>query len=434
MRRRASVLSSVLAMAAMGLVISVPAFGAGFSIFEQGSRAMGMAGAFTAQADDPSAMFHNAAGLAFQEERDFLVGFTWIRSTEAEFEGDPPFPGSGVGAEQETLSEFPPHLYWVEPLGDRATFGLAINSPFGLVVEWEDGATFPGRFQSSKSALVTVDVNPTLAFKLSENFSLGVGAIARFAEVELNQFVGAQNPFTQTVDNVGFLDLTSDFNEGFGFNLGALHKVTNSFSWGLSYRSEVEVDFDGDGFLTQIPTGNPQLDGLIGQSLPFGRDLPVETGIDFPEMASLGLAFHLSPTVVLETDFNWVGWSSFDVLVIDFVNDDLPDAERPQNWDDVNNYRVGLSIDTAAGNQWRFGAVYDETPQPEEAVSPLLPDNDRLGATIGYGFQGRRVHWDFAFMYLHLDERTRDRSFPGEPDFFGTYDNEAILVGLSLGF
>jgi len=436
MRRRASRLGSALAFAALGLWVTAPAFGAGFGIFEHGSRAMGMGGAFTAQADDPSAMFHNVAGLAFQEERDFMVGFTWIRGTTQEFEGANPFPGVGLEEEQKTLSEFPPHAYWVEPLNDRWTFGLGVNSPFGLVVDWDNPAGFSGRFISAKSSLVVLDVNPNVAVKLTDDFSLGFGAVARFAAVELNQFVGASNPFTQTVSNVGFLELESDLgeDEGFGFNVGLLYKPDGFFSWGLSYRSEVEVDFNGDGLLTQIPTGNPQLDGAVAVSLPFGRDLPVQTGIDFPQMASLGLGFRLSDRMMLETDINWTGWSSFDVLVIDFVNDDLPDATRPQGWDDVFNYRVGVSLDTAAGNQWRFGALYDETPQPEEAVSPLLPDNNRTGVSLGYGYNGSKLTWDVALLYLHMTERERDQSFPGEPDFFGEYQNNAFLLGVSLGF
>jgi long-chain fatty acid transport protein len=436
MRRRASRWLPILACSALGVAVAAPVFGAGFGIFEHGSRAMGMGGAFTAQADDPSAMFYNVAGLGFQNERDFMVGFTWIRGTQAEFDGANPFPGVGITEEQKTLSEFPPHAYWVEPLGDRWTFGLGLNSPFGLVVDWDNPATFSGRFVSTKSQLNTLDINPSLAVKVSDDFSVGFGAIGRFASVELNQFIPAQNPFTQTVTNVGFLELKSDLtdSEGFGFNLGLLYKPDGFFSWGLSYRSEVSVDFSGDGSLSQIPTGNAQFDAAVANALPFGAALPVETGIDFPQMASMGLGFRLADGVMLETDINWTGWSSFDSLVVDFVNDQLPDAVRPQEWNDVFNYRVGVSFDTRAGNQVRFGALYDETPQVEEAVSPLLPDNNRTGLSIGYGFNGPKLTWDFALLYLHLEKRTRDQSFPGESDFFGTYDNEAILLGFSLGF
>jgi len=395
---------------------------------------MGMAGAYTAQADDPSAIFHNPAGLAFQKDRDFAVGFTWIRGTEADFQGGPTgFPGSSVSAEQETLSEFPPHAYWVEPLGGAVTFGLGVNSPFGLVTEWP--SDFPGRFLSRKAALRAIDVNPVVAWQ-SGNLGLAVGAIARFSDVELIQHVAVVNPFTGTAQDVGTLTLDTDFEQGYGFNVGILHRYNSSFSWGLSYRSTVEVDYGGDGSLGQNLTGTP-FDGVIAGVLPFGQTIPAETSIEFPDQASLGLAFALSPNALLEIDANWTGWSSFDVIVIDFTRDQLPDAVRPQNWDDAYNYRVGVRWDSARGNQWRFGYVFDETPQPEEAVSPLLPDADRNGYTLGYGWQGGgRTSFDFAVMYLDFDERTRFANFPGEEDseFFGAYQNKAVLVGLTLGF
>ena len=432
MTRRAIATGALCAAAA--LVTAAPAGGAGFGIFEQGSKAMGMAGAFTAQADDPSAMFHNPAGLAFQRERDFAAGVTWIRSLSAEFESGPMgFPGPGISSEQETLSEFPPHAYWVEPLGGSTTFGFGVNSPFGLVTEWP--ADFEGRFVSRKAALRAIDVNPVIAWQAG-NLGIAIGAIGRFSDVELIQHVPAVNPLTQTTQDVATLTLESDFDSGFGYNAGLLHRYNNSFSWGLSYRSKIEIDYGGDARLSQNLTGTP-FDAAVAALLPFGQDLPVETSIEFPDMASLGFAFALSPNSMLEIDANWTGWSSFDVIVIDFTENQLPDAVRPQNFDDAYNYRLGLRWDSARGNQWRFGFVFDETPQPEEAVSPLLPDADRNGYTIGYGWQGRgRASCDFALMYLDFDERTRTRTFVGEEEdeFLGTYAQDALLVGLTLGF
>jgi long-chain fatty acid transport protein len=433
MRRRASQIAKTLAVVGLGLWVATPMLGAGFGIFEQGSKAMGMAGAFTAQADDPSAMWHNAAGLGFQKERDFAVGFTWIRSLKADFHGANPFPGAGIDDEQKTLSELPPHAYWVEPLGSKWTFGLGVNSPFGLVTEW-DPNNFSGRFISSRAELITFDVNPNLAVQLSDDFSLGFGIIGRFSKVKLRQNIPFPNPFTQTVSDVGQINLDSDLDNGVGFNLGFLHKTNEYFSWGLSYRSEVGVDFGGSGRVRQIPTGIAQLDGIVAATLPFDRDLPVATSVDFPQMASLGFALQVTEHTLVETDINWTGWSSFDVLAIDFVNNDLPDVSRPQQFDDVFNYRLGVRRDLASGNQLRFGLVYDKTPQPEEAVSPLLPDSDRLGLTVGYGYNGTKYSFDLAVMYLDFDDRTRAESFPGEGDFFGTYETQGLLIGATLGF
>jgi len=434
MLRRSYLLAPAFA-AAVAALAAAPAHGAGFGIFEQGTKAMGMAGAFTAQADDPSAMFHNAAGIAFQQG-EVALGFTYIRSLEASLEGADPFPGAGYSAEQETLSEFPPHAYWVQPMGGTWTFGLGVFTPFGLTTEWEDPNEFRGRFLSSRASLTAVDVNPTLGWRVTPSFGLGFGAVGRFSTVELRRNIPQFNPFTQTIADIGTVELEGDFdNEGFGWNAGLLHKVNNSFSWGLSYRSEIDVDYEGDAEVTQNLTGTP-FDALVRSRIPFGTTLPVETGIDFPAMASLGLAFALSPHTLLETDVNWTGWSSFQEVDIVFPGGQLPSTHLTQDYDDVYNYRLGLRFGDEPTGQWRLGAVYDETPQPEEAVSPLLPDSDRIGFTLGYGRDGRRVSYDLALMYLEFDERTRDVNFPDEEasTFFGTYQQEAVLFGLTLGF
>jgi long-chain fatty acid transport protein len=431
---RAAALLKALGVCALGLSVAGPAAAAGFSIFEQGTKAMGMAGAFTAQADDPSALFHNAGGLAFVTERDIMAGASYIKGTEAEFQGAAPFPGP-VQEEQELLGEILPHAYWVQPINDTWKFGLGIYAPFGLTTEWQDPDQFSGRFLSTKAALRAIDVNPTIGWQIG-NFGIGVGAIARVSDVELNRNIGANNPFTQSVSDVGRLVLEGDFTEGYGWNAGLLHRYNNSFSWGLSYRSKVDIEYEGDARLTQVPTGNAQFDAVLRTRLPYDRALPVETGIEFPDVASFGLAFALTQNLLLETDVNWTGWSTFDEVVIDFTGgatNSLPDSTLPENWDDVYNYRAGLRWTLSPQTQLRFGYVFDESPQPEEGVSPLLPDADRNGITIGYGYTGSFTA-DFALMYLDFAERERFRSFPGESDYFGTYNTRALLFGATIGF
>jgi long-chain fatty acid transport protein len=322
----------------------------------------------------------------------------------------------------------------VQPINATWTFGLGVNTPFGLTTEWDDD--FRGRFISRLASLTAIDVNPTLGWQVSPNLGIGFGIIGRFSSVELEQHAAAFNFFTQTVDDVGTVKLDGSLdNDGYGWNIGILNKVNNSFSWGFSYRSQITVDYKGDATVTQNLTGTP-FDSVVQGVLPFGQTFPVETSIDFPDMASFGVALALGPNSLLEADFNWTGWSSFEALPITFPGGELPSSEVPERYDDAYNYRLGLSWNSAPNKQWRFGVVYDETPQPEESVSPLLPDSDRVGVTIGYGYEGAKVSYDWAVMYLDFDKRTRDSNFSDEPDstFFGSYKQEAVLIGLTLGF
>ncbi len=431
MRKSGTLLYFTLAMALLVLIAPTAASAAGFGIFEQGSKAMGMAGAFTAQADDPSALFHNVGGLAFFEERELAVGATFISLGDSKFTGIAPFPGPTAKGNQRDQIVVPPHIYYVQPLNDKWAFGVGLNAPFGLVTEWDNPDQWVGRFLSQRAELTTIDINPSIAWKATPNLGIGFGVTGRFSTVDLDRRASQISPVTFAPVEVAKVALESDMDSGFGWNVGLLHKVNNSFSWGLSYRSTISIDFGGKSRLTQVSTGIPALDAGVSAILPFGVDLPIEATLEFPDMASLGFLFALSPNVRLETDFNWTGWSSFDQLTINFPTAALLNQTLNQNWEDVNNYRIGLSWDRNSTTQWRFGYLFDETPQPDETVSPLLPDADRNAYTLGYGYSGAKRSLDVALMYLVFDDRTTTVQ---ENNFNGTYETTAFLLGLTVGF
>jgi long-chain fatty acid transport protein len=309
------------------------------------------------------------------------------------------------------------------------SFGFGFYTPFGLTTEWENPDEFAGRYISTLASLRTFDLNPTLAWKAG-NFGFGVGAIARASDVELNQRAPLFNPFINRVVDVAALEVTSDFEWGYGYNVGLLHKFNNSFSWGLSYRSKIEIDYAGDADFSQISTGNAGLDALVRANLPVGQTVPVETSIEMPDMASFGVALMLTPDLLVEIDANWTGWSSFDELPFTFPDNPELSTVIPQNFDDAYNYRLGVNWTMSDRWQFRVGYVFDETPQPDEAVSPLLPDSDRNGFTLGVGYTGR---WniDTALMYLPFDERETSTN---HDNFNGTYNTTGVLFGITLGF
>lgn len=439
-------LPSVLLVSAAA---ALPALAAGFGIFEQGSKATGMANAFTAQADDPSAMFYNAGGLAFLEQRDFLAGATLIFLGSSEFSGAAPFPGPTQTGNQVDQVAIPIHFYWVEPITDRLNFGLGVGAPFGLITEWDDSAIWSGQFISVRADLEALDLNPSIGWQLTDSFGVGAGLVVRGSRVELERNIPTVIPYPMgpAVGSIGGLSLESDFDSGFGFNLGLLHKITPKLSWGLSYRSAIEIDYAGDATFTQSSIDctqdpdifNPNLpqfcidfDNIVSGSLPFGEKLPIETSIEFPDMASLGIAYRISPKFLVEGDFNWTGWSSFDTTEITFTDDPQFSTTIVSEWDDVMNYRFGLLWDVRGPSEWRFGAYFDETPQPEQSVGPLLPDADRRGLSVGYGRPiNNKTHFDMALMWVHFAERTTTNNLDG---FYGTYQSEVWLVGASIGF
>jgi long-chain fatty acid transport protein len=435
MRRRAALIVKALGVAVMGVLAAGPAFAAGFAIPEQGAKATGMANAFVAQADDPSAIYYNAGGLAFLDQRAFALGGTYIRTTKADFHGTNPFPGDGSNGTQKTLSVFPPHLYFVQPINTEWKVGLGIESPYGLTTEWKNPDQFPGRFLSTKAALRAFDINPTIAWQVTPQFGIGIGGIARISDIELRRDAGAVDPFTLRTDTVASSRLKGDFSTGYGFDAGALLKVTSRFSLGASYRSAIDIKYTGNATLTQIATNDPVFDQIVAAQLPFGRKLPVSTKLNFPATASVGGAFGITPDLLAEVDFGWSGWNRFSEVPINFTSNDLPNSVILERWKNAYNYRGGLRWSLNPAWQLRLGYVYDETPQPEQTVNPLLPDNNRRGYTVGVGHKGV-ISTDVSLMYLTLGSRSRHQTFADDVqgDFFGTYQTRALLLGVTLSF
>src|SRR5687768_5947056 len=171
------VVRAIVAVSAIA-VVATPARAGGLALFEQGARGMGFAGAFTAQADDPSAIFHNPAGLAFLKGKQAYVGGTAVRPS-TDFVGAAPFPGEGT-AESGDVGVLPvPALYYSQPFSDRLAIGVGVHTPYGLKTAWASPGTYSGRFISQEATLSGVSINPTLAYKLADRLSIGAGLDVR---------------------------------------------------------------------------------------------------------------------------------------------------------------------------------------------------------------------------------------------------------------
>lgn len=419
---------------AAAVVLLVPAltWGAGFGIFEHGNRAMAMGGAFTAVANDASAIYWNPAGLAFQDNHgkkfEFMGGTTFISASQ-DFYGENPFPGKGYTASQNDQTFFPPHLYFVWHINDQFTFGFGANTPYGLGTWWP--ANFAGRFIEKRVDLKTFNFSPNLAIKLSDNVAVAVGIDYAVGQLDLTTQVGAINPFTQQIADIGQVHMYTDGtgNDAWGWNAGVLFKLPHNFSLGISYRSELDIDYDGYGSFTQFATGFPEYDAAVASLLPFDHRVPIKTSINHPDFWSLGLAW-TGQQWTFSVQYNRQGWSSFDTLAINFPTHPELSETVPEKYDDSNQYRFG--VEYRANKEWAFqgGLLYDETPQPIASMSPLLGDGDRTGISLGVSWIHDNWRLDIGDLYLIIDDRsTNGTSFDG---FDGRYDTSANLIGASV--
>ena len=412
----------------LALSMAAPAFGSGFSIFEQGAKASGMAGAFAATADDPSAIFYNPAGIAQQRRLAAYAGATFINFSN-EFTGDPNSPiTSGVEGKYNRHTFVPPNAYVSYPIGEKLTLGVGIYAAWGLRTDWAE--PWAGRYISEDADLKTVSFNPTIAWQTtSGNFAIGGGVEYRRARVFLSANTLRLNPFTGRVVDIANTRLASEYGHDIGWNLGVLFKPSERIRFGASYRTDMDIDLEGDADITQISTGNAQLDAIIAGQLP--PDQPISTTLPFPAVAAVGVAFSPSDRVDIELDVTHMTWSRFEALAVDFETTPSASFIREQNWEDSSCYRLGVNIEATPEWDVRLGALYDQNPQPVEAVSPLLPDSDRIGGTFGFGWH--RGPWiaDVAAFILHFKDRSTEGRNP--EGFDGVYQTDAVLWSFNLG-
>jgi long-chain fatty acid transport protein len=413
----------------MACLLSATAFGAGFSIFEQGAKASAMAGAFVATADDPSAIFYNPAGIAQQRELSVLAGATFINFSN-EFNGDPNSPvAAGVDAKYDRHTFVPPNMYAIMPIGENFTVGVGVFAAWGLRTDWAD--PFPGRYISKDADLKTTSVNPVVAWQSSDGrIAIGGGVEYRRSRVILSANRMALNPFTNRIVDVANIRLASEYGDDIGWNIGILYKASEQWRFGASYRSDMDIDLNGDAEVQQISTGSPQFDAIVATQLPPNQK--ISTTVPFPAIGLIGIAFSPNPEWDIEFNISHMTWKRFKALTVDFETTPSAGFTRVQNWEDSSAFRLGVNHNATEMWDVRFGAVYDQNPQPVEAVSPLLPDSDRIGATFGTGWHKGPFVADWSVMILHF----KDRSTEGrnEEGFNGTYKTDAVLWSFNLGY
>jgi long-chain fatty acid transport protein len=416
-------------VSSLACLLSIPAFGSGFLIPEQGAKASGMAGAFVATADDPSAIFYNPAGIAQQREMAFFGGTTFINFTN-EFVGDPNDPfTSGVEAKYDRHLFNVPNVYGVIPIGNNLTLGVGAFAAFGLRTDWAE--PFPGRYISQDADLKTMSFQPTLAWQTTDGrFAVGAGVEYRRARVILNANRMSLNPFTGRLIDVANTRLASEYGDDLGYSVGVLWKPNGRFRVGAAYRTNMDIELEGDAEITQISSGNAQLDALVASQLP--PDQRINTVFPFPGILQVGVAFKPAETWDVELDVMHTEWSAFDALAVNFETTPSASFVREQNWEDSNSYRLGINKKATEAWDVRFGAVYDENPQPTQHVSPLLPDADRIGVTIGTGWHGGPIRLDWSVMVLHFQDR--DTEGQNTEGFNGTYQTDAVLWSINAGY
>lgn len=442
----------------MGLVI-IPATvnAGGFAVLEQSAKRLGSAYAGAgASGEDASEVWYNPA-IATRLDDGVNIGIHYI-DPSFEFQ-DPTVTGPSAAAlvgssrlrDDGGTSAILPNLAFTTRLSDQWFSGVTINVPFGLATEYS--SSWIGRYQTIDSEITSINVNPFAAYRLDDHWSFGFGISINYTDVSLSRALDIASICAQAVGGVcpnGALPAGGQFDGrvraegddiGYGFNLGALWSPSEDLRVSLAYRSEIDLDLEGEGHF-RLPSSLGGLEGL-GPLLGGGlgavlSDSDAKADLKLPDTASLAVHYQLSPALALLADVTWTGWSTLDAIVIEFENPLTPAAEEPLEWEDTLRYSIGAIFNPGGDWVWRAGVSYDETPVPNARLrTPRLPDNDRTWLTVGAtAALGPTMDLDIGYSHILInDTRIEWEGVAGET-VTGEYesDGNVLSVGLSVRF
>lgn len=399
-------------------LFSGSAFSSSFALIEQSVSSMGTAYAGAGSiGQDASTVFFNPASMSRLDGQQLSAGLHVVMP-KTEFSGsaaynpshpvfNPPSPAAGFngspitrGADNDTdggKTGFVPHFAYVRDLDNQWKFGLTVNAPFGLATEYGDN--WVGRYSAIESEITSINLNPTLSFKVNERTSFGFGVSAMYASLLLKNAVDVglnatlQNtPITNWIPGSSTYDATAEIDVddwGFGWNAGILLEPSEHTRFGMAYRSKVEVKMGGD------LTSNNQL------ALP---NTSAKVDASLPSSLLLSAYHEVNPQWSVMADIMWTEWSNIDALVARFG--DSSTNTIPLKWDDSMRYAIGASYKQNDKWTWRTGIALDETPVSSPDLRPAaLPDEDRVWLTFGAGYQhSKQLGFDVGYAHLFVDD------------------------------
>ena len=401
-------------------------FSAGFQISEQSGTGLGRAFAgFGVIGDDLSMAFYNPAGLTQQKGMQIqgtLFGidgnsrFSNTGSTQTIIPPGITVPSTGGNEDGGTFGVVP-NLYFTMDLSDKLKYGFAITAPFGLRTDYD--RDWVGRYQAKESELITVNINPSLAYKVNDYFSIGAGVSAQYADATLSRAL-----FTGGPD--GFAEVEGD-DWGYGWNAGIMYHPSPTFRAAVGFRSQISHKLRGDNTIT----GAGPLSGK--------RSASARTTL--PETVHAGIYKQLASKWGLSLGFRWTRWNRFEELRI--RTNGLPtDAVTEQEWDNVISANIGIDYFLSDKITLRAGYMFDESPTSDEFRTPRIPDEDRNWFAIGASYKyNEKLQLDFGYTYIDVDKADINLSEPiaGPPtsatvvidNLTGEYDDSDVNI-LSL--
>lgn len=385
---------------------------AGLWLHETGTEDLGVATAGrAATASDASIAGGNPAGMPLLTEQDSLTITTQMLYVNSRFDSDTQVNGGGDGGNAGGLIPSGGASY-VHKHSDDLAFGLTFGSYFGLGLDYGDD--WEGRYYVTEAELLTMGINPSVGYRINERWLVGAGANLFYST--LDQRAAVKNVLNPDQGD-GSLKLEDD-SFGYGFNLGIMFELSEETRIGLSYRSQVDLEFED-----ALEFSN------LGPALAPLENTKADLDLNVPQSILLGLHHELNEDWAIMASIAWQEWSEFGKQELSITSPDPSDIEKDLEFDDTWHFALGAQYQINPELRWSFGISHDTSPiDKAENRTPDIPFDRIWRFASGLNYQWKEnISVGIAYEYMDLGSAEIDvTGNPVRGDLKGEYETNAV--------
>ena len=334
----------------------------GFRLLNQDAEAFARGNAFTATADNPSAIFYNPAGITQLEGQNLSLGGFAL---SAGFDYTSP---TGQTASADSSFQFAPQIYYtVSPDNSPFSYGIGLFTPYGLVVDYGRDTNFST--VAIDGELLVATLNPTIAYQVNSEFSVGLGIALNYSEISISRALGIAPGDEFSVSGDGF---------SVGFNAGALWQPADEWSFGLNFRSTSKMNYSGRSGATGFPNAS------------------TDASLRLPMNIALGASYRPNDKWNIEVGIDWTDWDAVNVTTLEGTPFGV-DVPFPLNYESGFMYQLGVTRNLENGYFLSAGYIYSENSSPDLNFTPLIPDANLHLWTIGFGRRTEKCGWALTY-------------------------------------
>ncbi len=393
----------------LSLAATTLLFGSAYRLPEGSINSTALSGAYISNAHGADSSYYNPANMVFNEDKNELeAALTYINLSKIKYT-DAQNPAFNSTSKSENI--FAPMLFFSSKDYNNLRYGFAVTVPGGLRKRWESpyAKAFAKEFE-----LKIVEFNPSIAYKISDQFAVGAGVRAVYSD-------GVVKSDATDISKPAIRDMKADTTE-FGYNVALTYKLDQASTFSATYRSNVDLNHEGNAKL--YLSGTKLYDGGASVEVPL------------PAVLALAFSYNFDKTTV-ELEWDKTYWSEYKKLDFEF-KDKVPtalkaafDDPKEREWKDTNAFRLGITHRYSDKLTLMASIAKDDNPAPDRNLGFELPDSDAMIYAGGFSYKvSDKLSFGASILYDKKDSRSvNQRSTSNPAGIYGEFkDASATLI------